>query len=241
MPRGRLSRTLALAAMLSVAACARTAGAPEPLVGTRMLPVSPAPRTELFGPSRPLPARVALPEVAWAKTLPPLHVECANTGAKLDLRLYESDGSVDLAAVDTFSEVATDPNHGEYPLHPRVVQLAVKAARHFGATSLTIVSAYRKPRRKDSADRHSHGEALDFRLAGVDYRQLAAYLRSLPRVGVGVYTDRRTHYVHLDVREKSFHWLDASPPGVTWREAAIPDAKRDARDAAYSEESDLPL
>jgi hypothetical protein len=47
--------------------------------------------------------------------------------------------------------------------------------------------------------------------------------------------------VHLDVRDRSFHWLDASPPGVTWREAALPDSKQSARDASYTAESDLPL
>jgi uncharacterized protein YcbK (DUF882 family) len=178
-------------------------------------------------------------EIAWAKDLAPLKVECANTGAKAAIRLYDPDGTVDAGAVEAFSRVAADSN-GEFPLHDRLVQLAVKTAHHFGVGSLVVVSGYRKSRNR-SGDHHSKGEALDFRLPGIDYRQIAAYLRSLPRVGVGVYTDPRTHYVHLDVRDRSFHWLDASPPGVTWREAALPDAKQAARDASYTAESDLPL
>jgi uncharacterized protein YcbK (DUF882 family) len=254
MTRGRISRALALGALVFVAACALTSSAPLPAVPpAAVLPVPSAEETEpsslMFGPelggsSDPPdfsePPELPALEVAWAKELPPLKVECANTGAKAALRLYGADGSVDPDALETFSEVAADAN-GVHPLHPRLVQLAVKTARHFGAKSLVVVSAYRKPRRKDSEDHHARGEALDFKLPGVDYRQLAAYLRSLPRVGVGVYTDARTRYVHLDVREKSFHWLDASPPGVVWREAQIPDAKQAARDAQYSDESDLPL
>jgi hypothetical protein len=234
MPRGRLSRTLAVAALLSVAACARSAGGPEPFAPQR--PAEAVAEVEAIGPPRPDPS---LLEIAWAKELDPLNVECANTGAKAAIRLYDADGSVDAGAVGAFSRVAADSN-GEFPLRDRLVQLAVKTAHHFGSSSLVVVSGYRKPRTR-SGDHHSKGEALDFRLPGVDYRQLAAYLRSLPRVGVGVYTDPRTHYVHLDVRDRSFHWLDASPPGVTWREAALPDSKQSARDASYTAEGDLPL
>ena len=238
MYRGRFSRTLALASLLVVAACARSAGGPEPVATPRAATVwtGDDPRAPM-GPPRP---DATLLEVEWAKQLRPLRVDTANTGAKIDVQLYAKDGSVDPTAVDAFSNAVADAN-GSFPLSERLVQLAIKAAHHFGARELEVVSAYRKPRRKDSGDHHSKGEALDFRLPGVDYRQLAVYLRSLPRVGVGVYTDRRTRYVHLDVRDRSFHWLDASPPGVTWREAALPDAKQAVRDASYDVESDLPL
>jgi hypothetical protein len=242
MDRRRHSCAIAVASVLLVAFvadCAELTGgparAPDPPPDDEVVAETPTP--EPFGPPRPDPPSL---EVAWAKALPPLHVECANTGAKTDLRLYDGSGSVDPAAVDAFSLVASDSN-GAYPLHERLVRLAVKAARHFDARTLVVVSAYRKPHGKAPPDHHAKGEALDFRLPGVDYRKLAVYLRSLPRVGVGVYTDPRTQYVHLDVRDRSFHWLDASPPGVRWREAAIPDPKQAARDAAYTEESDLPL
>jgi Bacterial protein of unknown function (DUF882) len=238
MYRGASSRSLAVAALMVVAACARSAGGPEPVAPPRLteakLDTADAPQ---LGPPRP--DRTLL-ELAWAKELPALRVECANTGAKADVRLYAPDGAVDPIAVETFSQVAADSN-GAFPLNERLVQLAVKAAHHFDVKSLEVVSAYRKPRKKGPGDHHTKGEALDFRLHGIDYRQLAGYLRSLSRVGVGVYTDPRTHYVHLDVRDRSFYWLDASPPGVVWREAAIQDSKLVARDAAYSAEGDLPL
>jgi uncharacterized protein YcbK (DUF882 family) len=238
MYRGRPSRTLAVAALLSVAACARSAGGPEPVAALGPpLPVASAAPAPRFGPPDPDPATL---EVAWAKDLLPLQVECANTGAKAAIRLYDPDGTVDANSVGAFSRVAADSN-GEFPLSDRLVQLAVKTAHHFDSRSLVVVSGYRKPRTRGALDHHAKGEALDFRLPGVDYRKLAAYLRSLPRVGVGVYTDPRTHYVHLDVRDRSFHWLDASPPGVVWREAPIPDGKQAARDASYTSDSDLPL
>jgi len=238
MSRGHPRRALGLAALLVVAACARTAGGPEPAAPPR--PAPPEQRDEpsaSFGPPRPEPAEL---DVAWARKLGPVRVESANTGEKADVRLYAPDGSVDPLAVEAFSRVAADSS-GPLVLSQRLVQLSVKAAHHFGAATLVIISGYRKPRGRQAGDHHSRGEAVDFRLPGVDYRQLAAYLRSLPRAGVGVYTDPRTHYVHLDVRDRSFHWLDASPPGVTWREAPLADARQAIRDTAYTTESDLPL
>ena len=69
---------------------------------------------------------------------------------------------------------------------------------------------------------------------------LASYLRGLPRTGVGVYTHPKTQYVHLDVREHSFHWLDASPPRRRWREKSIGAADLEARDKRYEPSLDLP-
>lgn len=252
MCRGRLKTTLSLPALLFVAACGgyeEPPAASPPLAplgqAASVAPVDPVTMAlsvpgaddALFGPPRPDPSAL---ELAWAKELPPLQIECANTGAKASLVLYEPDGTVDPIAIDVFSLIAADAN-GAYPFQPRLVQLVVKAAHHFDVNSLVVVSGYRKPRRKGLIDHHAKGEAVDFRLPGVEYRKLAAYLRTLPRVGVGVYTDPRTHYVHLDVRDASFHWLDASPPGVTWREKALPDPKQAVRDAEYSAESDLPV
>jgi uncharacterized protein YcbK (DUF882 family) len=239
MDRGALSRTLAVAALLFVAECTPTAGGPLPVAPVVATSVTAAEDTapSPMGPPRPDPELLLVP---WAKALSPLAISCANTGAKAAIRLYGDDGSIDRDAAETFSRVASDTN-GEFPLSDRLLQLAVKAAHHFDAKTLVVVSAYRKPRTRSATDHHSKGEALDFRLPGVDYRQLAAYLRSLPRVGVGVYTDPRTRYVHLDVRDRSFYWLDASPPGVVWREAAIGDGKQAARDASYTTDSDLPL
>ncbi len=190
-----------------------------------------------IGPPRP---DGPLGDVAWARDLPPLEVSCANTGTRASVRVYASDGTVDPAALEEFSLVAADGN-GVYPFPQRLVQLAVKAAHHFDAPRLVVVSGYRRQRHRGPPDPHARGQALDFRLPGVDYRKLAAYLRSLPRVGVGVYTNPGTQFVHLDVRDRSFHWLDASPPGVTWREAQLADPRQAARDAAYTAEADLPL
>ena len=121
---------------------------------------------------------VALPVAPWAVELAPLKVECANTGENASIRLYGDDGSLDAASVEAFSRVAADFN-GYSPLNPRLVQLAVKAAQHFHASRLGVVSAFRQ-KRGGKVDHHTAGEALDFKLPGVDYRKLAGYLRGYP-------------------------------------------------------------
>jgi hypothetical protein len=173
--------------------------------------------------------------VHWAGVLEPIEVESATSHARAFVRLYAADGSVDPQARDSFEQIAA--NEGEaHPLAVRLEQLVMKAAYHFQKARVTVVSGWRP-----NAGRHSSGEAVDFKLEGVRAAQLAAYLRLLPRAGVGVYTHPRTQFVHLDVRESSYHWIDASPPGVKWREGRLRDPSASRRDASWTQEMDLPF
>ena len=174
------------------------------------------------------------PPVAWAAVLPEITVQCANTNAEAGVRLYRPDGVLDEAALDTFMATVAEKDDLR-SINVRTVQLAFKAAYHFKSSKLTVVSSWRR-----GHGPHATGDALDFRLDGVGAARLAAYLRTLPRAGVGIYTHPLTQYVHLDAREQSFHWLDASPPGKTWREAGLGDKNREVRDAAWTEDTDLP-
>jgi hypothetical protein len=173
---------------------------------------------------------------AWAESLAPVTVTNGGTGATLQMRLYTRDGEIDPLERRRFEEVVARENESRHVLEERLEQLVVKAAYHFHAPRVVTVSAWR-----ERAGRHTTGEALDFKLEGVAAAQLAAYLRDLPRVGVGIYTHPRTQYVHLDVREPSYHWLDASPPGVTWKERQLRDPGQVKRDASWTAEGDLPL
>ncbi len=181
---------------------------------------------------------------SWAISLPAIEVENHNTNARGTIRLYGNDGALDRSALRDFMRVANsvadvpDRADGEVaePLDRRLVQLAFRAAYHFGAKPIVIVSATRKR----AHGKHRRGEALDFQLEGVRAATLAAYLRTFPRAGVGIYTHPKTQFVHLDVRDHSYHWLDASPPGITWREKRIPDRTQERRDASYARMMDLP-
>lgn len=160
------------------------------------------------------------------------------------IRLYDDEGHVDereASRLDALLADTRDPkNCATITLNRRTLQLAVRAALHFHVTDVQVVSAYRKPGRRREGP-HASGNALDFKLPGVPARTLASYLRTLPRVGVGVYTHPKTLFVHLDDRERSFHWLDASPPGRTWRELSLGGGVGlIKRDAAYARRDDWP-
>jgi uncharacterized protein YcbK (DUF882 family) len=172
---------------------------------------------------------------SWARALPPIEVAGVATRQRASVRLYADSGEIDETARETLERVAA--NDAEpHELAARVEQLLMRAAYHFGAAPVQVVSAWR-----ENASRHGTGEAIDFKLKGVRARELAAYLRQLPRAGVGIYTNPRTQFVHLDVREQSYHWIDASPPGVKWHEAQIRDPGASKRDAAWTPQADLPI
>lgn len=230
--RRRLEAAALLAAFASLAATGLAAGELAPANA----PPPPVPNAPCTAPAlAPAPA----PEVAplpWVARLYPVHVENLNTHAEANLLLFRPDGSVDPRTVESFSAVSTRGQDDIRTLRTRLVELAFKTAYHFRAPSLVILSAYRP-----HAGYHTRCAALDFRLPGVRAKKLASWLRRLPRAGVGVYTNPHTQFVHLDVRRMSYHWLDASPPGVRWKELRLPDPSYRQRDASYTPASDLPL
>lgn len=176
--------------------------------------------------------------LGWTRAQPAISFFNTHTRAMRGLRLYRDDGSIDESAAGAIDAVLADRDAPVRRLDRRLLQLVVKAAGHFHAEHVQVISSFRDNARKGS--RHRHGRALDFVLAGVPASKLASYLRKGARVGVGVYVHKRTQYVHLDVRDESYHWADGSPPGRWWRESRMTDRGAAARDAAYRPEQDLP-
>lgn len=79
---------------------------------------------------------------------------------------------------------------------------------HFDAP-LEIVSAYRHKERKSS--RHKQGRAVDFRIEGVDTKQIWEYCKRFDNVGLGYYPN--SDFIHMDLRDRSYYWIDESGPG----------------------------
>lgn len=210
------------------------------------------PTTKLAASSTPfsLPLPEPLPRTEGAIRAPDPFERLAavmfknrNNQQTVTTKLYGHDGHIDESAatqLDTLLSDTRDPNQPKTTqIERRLLQLLFRTAYHFQASSIEVTSAYRATgRRREGL--HATGRAIDFAIAGVKTEELASYLRKLPRVGVGVYTHRRTRFVHLDVREQSYHWLDASPPGRTWRGLSIGDRGMAARDATYRAEDDWP-
>jgi uncharacterized protein YcbK (DUF882 family) len=172
---------------------------------------------------------------SWARSLPALDVSSVVSREHAQVRLYADDGEIDESAREALERVAAN-NAPPHALAPRVEQLLVRASYHFGAAPVQLVSAWRY-----RASRHGTGEAIDFKLKGIAPWRVAAYLRQTPRAGVGIYTNPNTQFVHIDVRDQSYHWVDASPPGVHWHEIGWRDKDADKRDASWTPDSDLPI
>jgi uncharacterized protein YcbK (DUF882 family) len=209
-------------------------------------PAAPNAKNALAAPKSPVVAEPSAvepaPGSAFARLLP-VRFTNENTQQSASIQLYDATGHVDARQAARLDELLCDTRDPKawatLELDRRTLQLAVRAALHFHAPEVQVISAYRKPgRRREGL--HATGKAIDFKLPGVAPRVLAAYLRTLARVGVGIYTHPRTAFVHLDDREHSFHWLDASPPGRTYRELSIGNASLPKRDAAYARADDWP-
>jgi uncharacterized protein YcbK (DUF882 family) len=223
-----------LAVLVTFAACASScAGRADAVLAARSDPppvtIEPEPAPD------PVASR---PVVAWAEALTPLRFVNTRTGVDHTVRLYTAFGDLDEDAAAAVDRVIAEKDAEPRPLDRRVLRLVVKAAAHFKVSEVNVVSTFRDSARKGS--KHRSGEAMDFSFPGVTAQKLAAHLRTYARVGVGVYTHKRTQFVHLDVREQSYHWIDASPPGHVWREGRLTDRGAAARDAAYRPEQDLP-
>jgi hypothetical protein len=109
----------------------------------------------------------------------------------------------------------------------RLLDLIYHAALHFGVQHVHLVSGVRHDR---GGSRHSHGLASDIVLPGVSDEELATYCRAQGFVGVGVYT--RSGFVHVDVRDRSFFWLDPSPPDKHLKIQAVRAEEAKAADDA---------
>ena len=88
----------------------------------------------------------------------------------------------------------------------RLARVLRDAARHFRKARIDIVSGFRAPKynlmlRKKGHEvardsQHTHGNAVDFRLPGIETRALERWARGLRLGGVGLYL--QSGFVHVD-------------------------------------------
>jgi hypothetical protein len=105
----------------------------------------------------------------------------------------------------------------EHPIEPRLVDLVYRVQAQFKAQEIRVVSGYRTPH--GGGSNHGRGRAIDLVVPGVADQEVAKFARELGYVGVGVYPS--SGFVHLDVRERSYFWVDASGPGRRNRERGV--------------------
>ena len=130
------------------------------------------------------------------------------------VRLVDARGRARPAALRRLQELMR-PRDGRPgpPPPPRLIAMLARISDHFGGRTITIVSGYRpEGGYTRESSRHTHGHALDIRIQGVPAEALRDYVRAtFSRVGVGYYP--RSHFVHVDVRDRDAYWVDWAGPG----------------------------
>jgi len=100
----------------------------------------------------------------------------------------------------------------EKSIAPRLIEIVLAAAGHFGVNSAEIISGYRARPYGAPHSKHFLGQALDIRLAGVSSARLSTWIWATYRnVGVGYYP--RQNFVHVDTREMDIRWVEQSRHG----------------------------
>lgn len=172
-----------------------------------------------------------------AEGRPALALEIVNTGERVELSPSRDDGGFASADLERASHALRDPRtDAECPADTRLLDLVYRIETHFQAKALRIVSAFRAPRRRQS--RHGTGQAIDLIVPGTRDDEVARFVRSLGFVGVGLYT--RSGFVHVDVRPRSYFWVDSSGPGQRGRIVQVYAKAAAAADAKALERGETP-
>ncbi|MCL2777813.1 MAG: DUF882 domain-containing protein [Polyangiaceae bacterium] len=164
----------------------------------------------------PTPGKIAPLD---ASGRPMLVLHALNTSDHVELRALSDQGDFSAEDLDRAAHVLRDSRSGnEHPVDPRLLSLVYRISVHFHAHEIRIISGYRTPHGSHVSN-HNLGRAVDFVVPGTTDEQVAKYAREQGFVGVGVYPT--SGFVHLDVRVRSFFWVDSSGPGKRNRTHAV--------------------
>lgn len=151
-----------------------------------------------------------------------LEIYAVNTRERVRVRVYNTEGKLDVDALDVLANVFRDQRtERHHPINRRLVAILYTLGQLYGRP-LHLISGYRHPKHiKKRMSRHATAQAADILVPGVPEEDVFQTLRErLEKVGLGVYPT--SHFVHVDVRERSYYWVDRSGPGQRKRERRLP-------------------
>jgi hypothetical protein len=123
-----------------------------------------------------------------------------------------------------------------------LLDVVYRIQTHFSAQEIRVISGYRTPAAIASGhgSNHGRGRAIDVVVPGATDDDVAKLAREMGFMGVGIYPV--SGFVHVDVRDRSYFWIDTSGPGGKNRERGIlaDVAARADRDAIARAERGLP-
>lgn len=221
--RAHVPALLFAAVALAAGATHAQPPAPQKAQGGKTAARAPAPKRATAGP---IPASRAWHTATPGKTAPldptgrpMLVLQALNHPTSIAIPARGERGGFTAEDLDRAAHVLREPSTGnEHPVDPHVLDLVYRVQTHFGAHEIRIISGYRTPK-KGRASNHGKGRAIDLVVPGVSDEEVAKFAREQGFVGVGVYPV--SGFVHLDVRERSYFWVDTSGPGKRSRTRGI--------------------
>jgi uncharacterized protein YcbK (DUF882 family) len=173
-----------------------------------------------------------------ARGRPELVLTTINRGETLAIPASGDDGGFDSIDLDRVAHLLRSASGEEHPVDPRTLSLVYRIEVHFGAPELRVVSGYRVPK-PGSHSNHGKGRAIDLIVPGVADEEVARFAREMGFVGVGVYPT--SQFIHVDVRPRSYFWVDYSGPHMKNRERGILGDLATRSDAAAVARGQAPI
>jgi uncharacterized protein YcbK (DUF882 family) len=147
-----------------------------------------------------------------------LTLSTINRGETLSIAVSGDDGGFDAADLDRVAHLLRAATGDEHPVDPRTLGLVYRIQTHFDVPEIRVISGYRVPK-PGSHSNHGKGRAIDLAVPGVPDEDVARFVREQGFVGCGVYPS--SQFVHVDVRPRSYFWVDYSGPHMKNRERGI--------------------
>jgi len=151
----------------------------------------------------------SLPVPRDAAGRPMLALTTLGRNESVVLPTVDDDGAFEAPELDRAAHFLRTAAGDEHPIDPRTLSIVYRTQVHFGVPEIRVVSAYRVPR-PGSRSNHAKGRAMDIVVPGVADEDVARFVRGLGFVGVGVYP--ASQFVHVDIRPRSYFWVDFSGP-----------------------------
>lgn len=224
-------------------ACLATAMIAAPVSAEPAKPARPA-AAAAKRPAGPVPASRSWHTATPNKTAPVdergrpmLVLQGLNIPDRIELTARSERGGFSAEDLDRAAHIMRDSSGNEHPIDPRLLDMVYRLEVHFRAHEIRIISGYRTPRGSGTSN-HGKGRAMDLVVPGATDEDVAKFAREEGFAGVGVYPV--SGFVHVDVREHSYFWVDSSGPGKRSRIRGIladVAAKSDAQAVARGERS----
>jgi uncharacterized protein YcbK (DUF882 family) len=160
----------------------------------------------LAASASPVPVSAAALAITVAeREVAPIEVKLFDENLRVNAAVaIRRDGSMDPATADEVKHLfRCRQTNRERPIAKQTLAMLADLADRYDGKTIEFVSAYRVQHGESSTSPHRDARAIDFRIRGVQLREIRDYLwRSYSEVGVGWYPSEQ--FIHMDSRP-TFH------------------------------------